>query len=153
MTRLREVQQRLEEAIRNFDPTRQMPNALPDAPAQAAEAAVLGSEWIQGVFDQLMQNTPQVPPGPWSAVNPNVPPQAGIGPQFRPEEPVFAPEDMPVLPDAEGMQRAQSQAMDAALSSADFKSSSLEGLIDQSNRLLSTLGDAVMKLDVTARYA
>ncbi len=153
MTRLREVQQRLEEAIRNFDPTRQMPNALPDAPAQAAEAAVMGSEWIQGVFDQLMQNTPQVPPGPWSAVNPNLPPQAGTGPQFRPEEPVFAPEDMPVLPDAEGMRTAQSRAMDAALSSADFKSSSLEGLIDQSNRLLSTLGDAVMKLDVTARYA
>jgi chromosome segregation ATPase len=153
MTRLREVQQRLEEAIRNFDPTRQMPNALPDAPAQAAEAAVMGSKWIQGVFDQLMQNTPQVPPGPWSAVNPNLPPQAGTGPQFRPEEPVFAPEDMPVLPDAEGMRTAQSRAMDAALSSADFKSSSLEGLIDQSNRLLSTLGDAVMKLDVTARYA
>lgn len=117
-----------------------------------------------------------------------IPPQTSTSPQFRPEEPVFAPEDVVAdatdgadmidqsrrlmnalnneMPDFSGltdflqngsqqtdMQRAQAQAMDAALSSADFKSSSLEGLIDQSNRLLSTLGDAVMKLDVTARYA
>ena len=150
MIKLEEQEARLEEAIRNFDPTIQMPGGLPSGPAAAAEAAVMGSEWIQGIFDQLMQNTPQPPPG---FVNPNIPPQARVGPLFRPEEPQFAPEDMPAIPDAAGMRAAQAQAMDAALSSADFKSSSLEGLIDQSNRLLSTLGDAVNKLDMAARYA
>lgn len=150
MIKLEEQEARLEEAIRNFDPTIQMPGGLPSGPAAAAEAAVMGSEWIQGIFDQLMQNTPQPPPG---LVNPNIPPQARVGPLFRPEEPQFAPEDMPAIPDAAGMRAAQTQAMDAALSSADFKSSSLEGLIDQSNRLLSTLGDAVNKLDTAARYA
>lgn len=153
MIKLEEQESRLEEAIRNFDPTIQMPGGLPAGPAAAAEAAVMGSEWIQGVFEQLMQNTPRVPPGPWSAIDPNMGQQAGIGPQFRPEQPQFAPEDMPAIQDAAGMQRAQAQAMDAAFSSADFKSSSLEGLIDQSNRLLSTLGAAVDRLDVTARYA
>lgn len=147
MAKLEEQEARLEEAIRNFDPTVRMPAGLPAGPAAAAEAAVMGSEWIQGVFEQLMQNTPQQPGAA------NAPAQAGLAPQFRPEQPQFAAEDMPAIPDAAGMQRAQAQAMDAALSSADFKSSSLEGLIDQSNRLLSTLGAAVDRLDVTARYA
>ena len=141
MMKLEEQESRLEEAIRNFDPTIPLQQGLPAGPAEAAEAAVMGSQWIQGIFDQLMQNTPQMPP------------QAAAGPLFRPEEPQFAPDDMPVVPDAQGMRAAQSEAMDAALSSADFKSSSLEGLIDQSNRLLSTLGDAVNRLDVTSRYA
>lgn len=147
MAKLEEQEARLEEAIRNFDPTVRMPAGLPAGPAAAAEAAVMGSEWLQGVFEQLMQSTPRIPPGPWSAID------GMIQPQFRPEEPQFAPEDIPAIPDAAGMQGAQAQAMDAAFSSADFKSSSLEGLIDQSNRLLSTLGAAVDRLDVTARYA
>jgi len=141
MMKLEEQEARLEEAIRNFDPTIPLQQGLPAGPAEAAEAAVMGSQWIQGIFDQLMQNTPQMPP------------EAAAGPLFRPEEPQFAPGDIPVVPDAQGMRAAQSEAMDAALSSADFKSSSLEGLIDQSNRLLSTLGDAVNRLDVTSRYA
>jgi hypothetical protein len=83
-------------------------------------------------------------------------PQAG-GPVFRPEQPVFAPEDATAMQqmfgfDPADMIRAQGQANAAAMETTDFSSTSMETLLATSNRLMIGLQDIMRGIDVSARY-
>jgi hypothetical protein len=75
-----------------------------------------------------------------------------VGGDFAPEDerkaPLFLPED-----EIRGIGDAQAEANAAAMDNLDFKSSSLETLTQQTNRLLLALNDGVSRLDVTARLA
>lgn len=60
--------------------------------------------------------------------------------------PMFLPED-----DAKAVGEAQAQANAAAMQNVDFKSSSIETLIGQSNRLLATMSTALQNQDLQPR--
>lgn len=61
--------------------------------------------------------------------------------------PMFLPED-----DAKAIGQAQANANAAAMQNVDFKSSSIETLIGQSNRLLATMSTALQNQDLQPRF-